>query len=389
MPDPSIVAQLTARIGSARQLCLPIEPAQYAGAAWMVPLWSERGLIGLLLLGEKRDGSLYTQEEIEIARAASERLMDARAARELARRLLVLQRKRLADDHLQDARVRRALHDDVLPLLHTALLALSSQSPRPQPPAETPDDATPAGSADESMPAASAPANSASAAELLADAHRQIAGLLADLPPVITLDSARGGLLGALRRLVDDLGSELAGVDWQINETSEEALAALPPLAAEVLFGAAREAIRNAVRHGRADDHARPLHLWIAVTLDGDDLVVRIQDDGVGLTGALAQSGWNAPGSGQGLLLHGTLLTVLGGALTTESTPGRGMRVTCGCPVTVDESGASPGGPSPVRAYGPPVWLAVWSSSLHRRSASSDCHPERNELANAVKDLTR
>ena len=85
--------------------------------------------------------------------------------------------------------------------------------------------------------------------------------------------------------------------------------------------------IRNAVRHGRANDRARPLHLWIAVTLDGDDLVVRIQDDGVGLTGALTQSGWNAPGSGQGLLLHGTLLTVLGGALTTESTPGRGMRV--------------------------------------------------------------
>jgi signal transduction histidine kinase len=274
----------------------------------MVPLWSERGLIGLLLLGEKRDGSLYTQEEIEIARAASERLVDARAARELARRLLVLQRKRLADDHLQDARVRRALHDDVLPLLHTALLALSSQSPRPQPPAD-------------------APHESPSAAELLADAHRQIAGLLADLPPVITLDPARGGLLGALRRLVDDLGSELDGVDWQVNGTSDEALAALPPLAAEVLFGAAREVIRNAVRHGRADDHARPLHLWIAVTLDGDDLVVRIQDDGVGLTGALAQSDWNAPGSGQGLLLHGTLLTVLGGALTTESAPGRGMRV--------------------------------------------------------------
>jgi len=46
---------------------------QAGGAVWAVPLWSERGLIGALLLGEKRDGGLYTQEEIEIARATGER----------------------------------------------------------------------------------------------------------------------------------------------------------------------------------------------------------------------------------------------------------------------------------------------------------------------------
>lgn len=307
-PDPSVLAQLTARITSARQLCLPIEAAQHAGAAWMIPLWGERGLIGLLLLGEKRDGSLYTQEEIEIARAAGERLVDARAARELARRLLVLQRKRLADDHLQDARVRRALHDDVLPLLHTALLALNA------PASDAASAATP------------------SAAALLADAHRLIAGLLADLPPMLTLDPARGGLFGALRRLTDDLGADLDGVEWRVNEASEQALAVLPPLSAEVLFGSAREAIRNVVRHGRADDATRPLHLWVTVTVDGDDLAVRIQDDGVGLAGAPSQAGAGTPGSGQGLLLHSTLLTVLGGALTTESAPGQGTRVTLRVP---------------------------------------------------------
>ena len=42
-----------------------------------MPLWSERGLIGMLLLGPKRDGGLYTQEEIEIARASGERLSPA------------------------------------------------------------------------------------------------------------------------------------------------------------------------------------------------------------------------------------------------------------------------------------------------------------------------
>ena len=48
-----------------------------------MPLWSERGLIGVLLLGEKRDGGLYTQEEIEIARASGERLIDTQASAEM------------------------------------------------------------------------------------------------------------------------------------------------------------------------------------------------------------------------------------------------------------------------------------------------------------------
>ena len=126
-PAARHLGTLAAQIVSSRPLCLPIESANYGGASWAIGLWSERGLMGILLLGEKRDGSLYTQEEIEIARAAGERLLDARAARELARRLLLVQRTRLADEYLQDVRVRRALHDDVLPLLHTALLLLSAR----------------------------------------------------------------------------------------------------------------------------------------------------------------------------------------------------------------------------------------------------------------------
>ena len=77
--------------------CLPLDPAQFGGAAWAVPLWSERGLVGVLLLGDKRDGGLYTQEEIEIARASGERLMDTLATAEMARRLMALQRQRLAE----------------------------------------------------------------------------------------------------------------------------------------------------------------------------------------------------------------------------------------------------------------------------------------------------
>ena len=75
---------------------LPLDPAAYQGATWAIPLWSERGLIGALLLGEKRSGSLYTQEEIELARAVGERLIDSQASAEMARRLMALQRQHLA-----------------------------------------------------------------------------------------------------------------------------------------------------------------------------------------------------------------------------------------------------------------------------------------------------
>jgi hypothetical protein len=121
---------LAARLLSPQTMCVSLDPAEYGGAVWAVPLWSERGLIGVLLLGEKGDEGLYTQEEIEIARATGERLIDTQASAEMARRLTALQRQRLAESQVLDRRTRRALHDDVLPRLHTAMLMLSAEEPR-------------------------------------------------------------------------------------------------------------------------------------------------------------------------------------------------------------------------------------------------------------------
>lgn len=60
---------------------------------------------------------------MEIARASCERLLDTRASAEMARRLLALQR-RLVESQVVDRRTRRVLHDDVLPQVQAALLAL-------------------------------------------------------------------------------------------------------------------------------------------------------------------------------------------------------------------------------------------------------------------------
>src|SRR5574341_49790 len=106
---------------------LPVDdPAQ--PYRWAVPLWTERGLIGMMLLGDKQDRSLYTQEEIEIARSSGERIVDMLAGEEMARRLLALQRQRLVETQVMDRQTRRALHDELLPSLHTAILRLSSLS---------------------------------------------------------------------------------------------------------------------------------------------------------------------------------------------------------------------------------------------------------------------
>jgi signal transduction histidine kinase len=101
---------------------------------------------------------------------------------------------------------------------------------------------------------------------------------------------------------------------------------ALPGLTAEVAFGAAREAIRNAARHGRAGDAARPLHL-VVETVWREGLRLVVEDDGVGIA-----AGPPAGSGGQGIALHGTLLALVGGTLAVEDAPGGGTRVTISLP---------------------------------------------------------
>lgn len=280
-----------AALPSPAPLCLRVAPEAHGGAVWGVPLSGERGLIGVLLLGEKRDGGLYTEEEMTLARGVAERLLDGQAGAEMARRLVALQRRRLAEDQVLDRRTRRLLHDEVLPQIHAAILEHGQE---------------------------------ARLREQLSAIHKQISNLLHDLPPAAGPELERYGPLGALRRAVE---SELAGafdrVAWRVEPEAEAATRALDPLRAEALFYAAREAARNAARHGRGDAPGRALGLSIAAGCravpGGPHLVeVTVEDDGVGVDLARPPSG-----AGAGLALHSTILAILGGALTVASAPGR------------------------------------------------------------------
>jgi len=291
------LAEIISQFSSPQTMCIPLDPARHGSATLAVPLWSERGLVGVLLLGEKRGGGLYTQEEIEIARASGERLIDSQAGAEMARRLMALQRERLAESQVLDQRARRVLHDEVLPRLHAAMLTLSEES-------------------------------HADTVTALADAHRQIADLLHEMPTATAPEVARLGLIGALHQAVDEeFGHAFDTVAWEIEPGAEQKAHAIPTLTAEVLFYAAREAVRNAARHGRREDNA-PLHLRIAVA-QRHGLEITIEDDGVGLGAGSASD----PGSGHGLALHSTMMAVVGGTLAVESAPGAYTRVTLRLPL--------------------------------------------------------
>ncbi len=53
-------------------------------------------------------------------------------------------------------------------------------------------------------------------------------------------------------------------------------------------------------------------------------MVLCIEDDGVGIEAAQISNG----GSGQGLVLHSTMLAIIGGELDVESVPGAYTRIT-------------------------------------------------------------
>ncbi|RMG97007.1 MAG: hypothetical protein D6706_09190 [Chloroflexi bacterium] len=302
LPPLTELANLSATSNTPGQP-LPLNATEYGGAIWAVPLWSERGLIGFFLLGEKADGGLYTQEEIEIARVSGERLIDTQASTEISRRLMTLQRERMAQTQVIDQQTRRVLHDEILPTLQTVMIALTQSE-------------------------AGENGRLAQAVRLLTDAHRQISDLLHHMPTTVVPEVNRLGLITALKKAVSqEFAASFDEVVWDIPAEVSERTRQLSPLTAEVVYYAAREVVRNAARYGRgsgndANGTKRPFRLHISAHWQ-NGLILCIEDNGVGFRAQPINRG-----SGQGLALHSTLMAVVGGALTIDSHPGQWTRVT-------------------------------------------------------------
>jgi two-component sensor histidine kinase len=274
---------------SGRPVVVNLEAGRADRLRWALTLSSRRGPIGLLLLGAKRGGSLYAQEDFEIAQAACERFIDTQTSAQLTRRLVAIQRERLVGSRILDRKTRRVLHDEILPTLHTALLAFSGrQHGDPE---------------------------SEKALSDLAATHRRISQLLLDTPSAPPSEDLSGGIADALHRLLEgEMAGSFDGVRWQIDSLADQSACALPPMYLEVWFYAAREAIRNAAKYGRGADGSCPLHL--SVSLSGSEsLTLAIGDDGVGMQSVAPAK----DATGQGLALHSTMMAVIGGELTAQN----------------------------------------------------------------------
>ncbi len=293
----------TALFPSPQEKVVPIDPNEHGGFRWAIPLWAERGLIGALLLGDKRDGGLYPQEEIEIARASGERIVDMLAGEQMARRLVEVQRRRVVETRVIDLQTRRVLHDEVLPALHASVLTLGGMAHDPETGEEI-----------------------AGAIDALTNSHRRIANLIHQ--PTGSTEAMPAGrtLIEALREVAEDeFGQAFDSVTFEATTKLPE----LDPLVQEAVFGAVREAIRNAAVHAQGKDSDVPPKLAVTATRDETGIVIAVRDDGIGF-----ESG-NAPsegGSGGGLALHSTMMAVVGGYLTVESPEGGGTLVTLTLP---------------------------------------------------------
>lgn len=275
---------------------IELEPDNHHGYCWAVPLWAERGLIGVVMIGAKQDGGLYTQEEMEIAQAAGERLVDMLAGEQMAKSLMQLQRQRVTANRVVDMRMRRTLHDEVLPTIHAAILQAG-------------------GAADQAV--------LKGAVESLSEAHRTISDLIRN--PSSHLPNGSGQSLdeGVGQLIAHEFSHAFNSVDIEGNS-----VVPLDSFTEEVLFGAIREVIRNASVHGRGGDENRPLHLRIQLQQE-NGITIKIADDGVGLG-----SNHQSPGSGSGLVLHSTLLATVGGTLSLHISGNGGTEVTISIPVS-------------------------------------------------------
>ncbi len=284
------------RFSSPEDEPLAVEPSTYADAAWAIPLWSRHGLIGLFLLGNKWDGGLYAEEDIAAARTAGERLIDTMASAEITRRLIMLQRQKLVESQLLDQKTRRVLHDEVLPILHTTMLSLNGPNGNPE------------------------------AIQELTTAHQMIADLLAQMPGASIDPVERLGLTKALKKLAnDEMANQFNGATFDFPADVEHELNHLPAQTAEIVYYAAREALRNSAKHGRGSNKNRPLNIAISGQQSADGLQLIVQDDGVGVGHSTQKL--NPNGAGQGLTLHSTMLAVMGGQLRVESEEDEGTQV--------------------------------------------------------------
>lgn len=250
---------------------------------------------------------MFTNEDMDLAHACGQRILDTLRDHEAMLAVSGLLRRRIVDVKLLDAQQRRVLHDEILPQMHLALLRLETLRP-----AIADDDqhsTTPRSTALDD------------AITTISDAHRSLAAMMRATTPGAPHRLERDGMIHAIRTMIEqDFRQAFDEVRWQVTEeTARYVDDNVPPAIAELIFAAVQEALRNAARHGRGADVHRHLSITVKASCN-PHLEVLVADDGVGIASASSTTG-----TGGGLLTHSALLAIAGGSLTVKSSPGEGV----------------------------------------------------------------
>ena len=280
---------------------------------WVLPIYDELGVVATFYLGPRHDRSLFTEEDMDLAQACGQRILDTLRDHEAMQAVAGLLRRRIVDVKLLDAQHRRVLHDEILPQMHLALLRLETLRYTLNDEHKQTTETTV--QQHEALD---------DAVQTISDAHRRLAAMMRANTPSAPHRLERDGMLHAIRiMLKQDFQQAFDEVEWAIpEETMSRIDEVVPPAIAELIFAAVQEALRNAARHGRGSDVHRRLCLSVKVSCDSN-LEILIADDGVGIVSATSST----TGTGGGLLTHSALLAIAGGSLLVKSTSGGGVTV--------------------------------------------------------------
>jgi two-component sensor histidine kinase len=285
---------------------------------WVLPIFDERGLVAALYLGPREDGGSFTEEDMDLAQACGQRILDTLGDHEAMQAVAGLLRRRTVDVKLLGAQQRRVLHDEILPQMHLALLRLETL--RSMSDMQRGDSAL----VDSSGICQEQGLNEA--IDRISDAHRRLATMMRTTAPGAPLRLEHDGLMHAIYTMLEqDFQNAFDEIEWRVSEETATAIDEVtPPAIAELIFAAVQEALRNAARHGRGNDVHRYLRLTLSASYNREGhLEVVVADDGVGIISASSATS----GTGGGLLTHSALLAIAGGSLNIKSSPGDGVTV--------------------------------------------------------------
>ncbi len=286
---------------------------------WVLPIYDELGLVATLYLGPREDGGAFTDEDMNLAHACGQRILDTLGDHEAMQAVAGLLRRRIVDVKLLGAQQRRVLHDEILPQMHLALLRLETLRSLPD------ANANPPLSLESSELCREQALNEV--IDQISGAHRRLANMMRTTAPGAPHRLERDGMMHAIHTMLEqDFQNAFDEVEWCVSEETAACIDEVtPPAIAELIFAAVQEALRNAARHARGSDVHRRLHLILKASFSREApyLEVIVADDGVGIVSASGST----TGTGGGLLTHNALLAIAGGSLTVKSAPGEGVTV--------------------------------------------------------------